>query len=546
MDVLKQQVRRARRRLVFQRFLAVLSWSWFAWLLAAAVVVTVDKFFPLGLLTWAWPVAALVCGLLTAIIWCYATRRDELEAALEIDRRFGLKERVSSTYALAPEQLESPAGRALVDDAMKRVERLHVADQFRVRLGRWSWLPLLPGLAVFLIALFLQPALDQNKAGGSVANPAQKKQIKASLSPVQKKSLELRKQARDKNLPEAEELFAKLQDSTKDLSKGEVTDKKQALVELNDLAKDVEKRRQQLGAAEKMQEQFKQLKNLDKGPADKMVDALKNGDFQVAMKEMQQLRNKLENGKLDADAKAALEKQLKQMEDKLLKMAEAHEKAQQNLKKQIDELKKKGQHQQAKDLEEKLAQMQQQKSQMDLAKKLADQLGQCSKCMQQGDKAGAAKAMSKLEQQLADLQQEADEMAMLDEAMNDLEMAKDSMNCKECGGEGCQACMGMQNRFGRPGMGLGRGRGTGPRPEEKTDSKFYDTKVKQQTGKGAALVVDFVDGPNMKGNVQQQIQTDFESVKSGETDPLTSQQLPRGYREHTRKYLDSWQMRDEK
>src|SRR5215469_9132187 len=175
MDVLKQQVRRARRRLALQRFLAVLSWSWFAWLLAAAAVVTVDKFKPLGLEAWAWPAIGLGAGLLTAIIWSFVTRRSELEAALEIDRRFGLKERVSSTYALDADQLGSSAGRALVDDAVKRVERLHVADQFRVRLSRWSWLPLLPGVAVFLIALFLQPAVNQNTAGGSVATKAERK-----------------------------------------------------------------------------------------------------------------------------------------------------------------------------------------------------------------------------------------------------------------------------------------------------------------------------------------------------------------------------------
>lgn len=546
MDVLKQQVRRARRRLVLQRFLSVLSWSWSGWLLAAAVVVAVSKFVPLSVPEWTWPVAALALGLLTAIVWCFVTRRSELEAALEIDRRFGLKERVSSTYVLAPEQLDSPAGRALVEDAMQRIQRLHVADQFHVRLGRWSWLPLLPGLAVFLIALFLQPAMNLNKAGGSVAGKAEKKQVKASVAPMQKKSLEHRKQARDKGLAEAEELFAKLEQGVKSLSQDEMTDKKQALVELNDLAKDVEQRRHQLGAAEKVAEQLKQLKDLEKGPADKMVDALKNGDFQMAMKELKMLRDKLENGKLDADAKAALEKQLDQMESKLRKMAQAHEKAQRNLKKQIDELKKKGQHQQAKELEEKLAQMRQQKKQMELAKQLAEKLGQCSKCMKQGDKAGAAKAMSEVEQQLADLQQQADELAMLDEAMSDLEMAKDSMNCKECGGEGCQACMGMSNRFGKPGMGLGKGRGSGPRAEEKTNSQFYNSKVKQKTGKGAALVVDFVDGPNMKGKVEQQVQTDFESAKSGEADPLTSQQLPRGYREHTMKYLDSWRSKEDK
>ena len=543
MDVLKQQVRRARRRLAFQRFLGVLSWSWFAWLLVAAAMVAIDKFRPLGVVEWAWPAGAVACGLLTAIIWCFVTRRSELEAALEIDRRFGLKERVSSTYALEPEQLDSPAGRALVDDAMKRVQRLDVGDQFRVRLGRWSWLPLLPGLAVFLIALFLQPAVNENTAGGSVATKAETKHVKASAEALRRKLIERRKEAREKGLSPAEEMFAKLEQGAKQLTKGDLADKKQALVELNDLAKDLEKRREQLGAAEKMQEQFKQLKNIDKGPADKMADALKNGDFHVAMKELKQLRDKLENGKLDAEAKAALEKQLNQMEDKLRKMADAHEKAQQNLKKQIEDLKKKGQAQQAKELEEKLAQMQQQKSQMQLAKQMADQLGQCSKCMQKGDKAGAAAAMSKLQEQLADLQQQADEMAMLEDAMTELEMAKDSMNCKECNGEGCAACMGM-GMGRRPGMGLGRGRGNGPRPEEKTDSKFYDTKVKQQTGKGAALVVDFVDGPNMKGQVQQEIKTQFESVKTEETDPLTGQQLPRAYREHTQKYFDT--LRDDK
>jgi hypothetical protein len=545
MDVLKQQVRRARRRLAVQRFLAVLSWSWFAWLLAVAITVTIDKFKPLGVIEWVWPAVGLAGGLLTAIVWTFVTRRTELEAALEIDRRFGLKERVSSTYSLEAEQLESPAGRALVDDAVKRVERLHVAEQFRVRLSRWSWAPLVPAVAVFLIAVFLQPATKGNTAGGSVASQAEKKQVKASIDPLRKKSLERRKEARDKGLLAAEELFAKIEKGTKDLTKGEVTDKKQALVELNDLAKDLEKRREQLGAAEKMQEQFKQLKDLDKGPADKLADALKDGKFQAATKELKQLREKLENGKLDGEAKAALEKQLKQMEDKLRKMADAHDKAQQSMKKQIEELKKKGQTQQAKELEEKLSQMQQQSSQMKLAKQMADQLGQCAKCMQQGDKAGAASAMSKLQEQLADLQQQADEMAMLEDAMSELEMAKDSMNCKECGGQGCQACMGMGNsRFGRPGMGLGRGRGNGPRPEEKTDSKFYDTKVKQQTGKGAALVVDFVDGPSMKGQVQQEIKTQFETMKAEETDPLTNQQLPRAYREHTLKYFDT--LRDDK
>lgn len=538
MDVLKQQVRRARRRLTVQRFLRVLSWCWFAALLVAAVLVAVDKYRPLGLIAWAWPAIALGSGLLMALAWCLVTRRSELDAALEIDRRFGLKERISSTFALLPEQIETPAARALIDDAVKRVERLHVGDQFRVRLGRWAWLPIAPAAIVFLLAVFLNPAVNEKTAGGSIPTAAEKKRIKTSTEVMRRKLIERRKEAREKDLKDAEELFAKLEQGAKQLTKADVTDRKQALVELNDLAKDIEKRKQQL-AGGKLQDQLNNLKNIEKGPGDKMADAMRQGDFSQALKELKQLREKLDKGEMDAKSKADLQKQLKQMEEKLSKVVDAQKKMEQDLKKQIAEKKSKGQHDEAKQLEQQLAKMQQSKSQMQQMKKMADQLGQCSKCMQQGDKEGATAAMKQLEQQLADLQQQADELAMLDDALSELDIAKDSMNCQECGGEGCKACMGMGNKFGR-GMGLGKGRGNGPRPEEKTDTGFYNTKVKQQTGKGAALVVDLVDGPNMKGQVQQEIQTEFQSVKAGETDPLTSQQLPRAYREHSLKYFDSF------
>ena len=43
-------------------------------------------------------------------------------------------------------ELESPLGRALADDAAKRIERVHVAEKFPVRLNRWAWLPLAPAV----------------------------------------------------------------------------------------------------------------------------------------------------------------------------------------------------------------------------------------------------------------------------------------------------------------------------------------------------------------------------------------------------------------
>ena len=538
MDVLKQQVRRAQRRLTLQRFFAVLSWSWFASLLAAANLIGVDKYYPLGVLPWGWVAGSLGAGFVFAVGWTWFTGRGQLEAALEIDRRFGLKERVSSTFALGADQLDSPAGKALVEDALKRVGRLHIAEQFRVRLGRWSWLPLAPAALAFLLAMYLNPSAGENKAGGSIATKAERKTVKTSTDNLRKKLIERRKEARDQGLKDAEELFAKLEQGTKELSKSDLADRKQAMVELNDLAKDLEKRRQKLGGGDKLQEQLKQLKNIQQGPADKLAEAMRQGDFNQAMKELKQLRDEIEHGKLDAESKAQLAKQLEQMEQKLNQLAQAHKKLEQDLKSQAKQLRQQGRNKEAEEVEKQLAKLAQKTPQMEQLQKMADKLGQCSKCVKEGDKEGAKAAMDAMKAELADMQEQADEVAMLDEAMSELESAKDAMGCKECDGMGCRACQGGNNPMGRPGMGLGRGRGQGPRPEEKTNTGFYDTKANLKRGKGAAVVVGSVEGPNMKGQVQQEIQTEFEAARAAAEDPLTDQQLPRSYREHAKKYFD--------
>jgi len=537
MDVLKQQVRRAQRRLALQRFIGVLAWCWFGALLVAAALIAVDKYYPLGVLPWGWVAGALGVGLAVAIVWTWLTRRSQLEAALEIDRRFGLKERVSSTFALGADQLDSPAGKALIEDALKRVDRLHVAEQFRVKLNRWTWLPLAPAALAFLLAMYLNPSAGENKAGGSIASKAERKAVKTSTEALRKKLIERRKEAREQGLKDAEELFAKLEQGTKQLAKADLADRKQAMVELNDLAKDLEKRRQKLGGGDKLQDQLKQLKNIQQGPADKLAEAMRQGDFQQAIKELKELRDQIEHGKLDAEAKAQLGKQLEEMEKKLRQVADAHKKLEQDLKQQAKELRKKGQNKEADEIEKQLAKLAQKAPQMEQLQKMADKLGQCSKSVKNGDKAGAKAAMDAMKAELADLQEQADELAMLDEAMSELDMAKDSMGCKECDGMGCRACAG-NNPFGRPGMGMGRGRGQGPRAEEKGDTNAYDTKANLKRGKGAAVVVGSVEGPNMKGEVQQEIQTQFEAAKAADEDPLTDQQLPRSYREHAKKYFD--------
>ena len=91
---------------------------------------------------------------------------------------------------------------------------------------------------------------------------------------------------------------------------------------------------------------------------------------------------------------------------------------------------------------------------------------------------------------------------------------------------------------------MGAGRGQGARPEEKAETAFYDSHARQKVGKGAASLAGFVDGPNVKGNSEEEINRQWESLKSKSGDPLTGQRIPRKHRQHAKEYFDRFREGD--
>jgi hypothetical protein len=528
MDSLRKQVRRAQRRILFQRFLGVLCWSWFVTLLAATLGIGAGKLWPeqlAGIADWHWLAGGLGAGLLFALIWTFARRQPAIDAAIEVDRRFGLKERVSSALALSSEELETAVGRALVADAQHRVDKLYIPERFQLQLGRTSLLPLATMVIACLIAVFVPPRIIETQAEAKQDSALVKKQVKESSEALQKKLKEQRQQAREKGLKDAEEMFDKLERGAKELSKGEA-DRKQTLVSLNDLAKELEKRRQGMGDAEQLKKQLNQLKDLKQGPADKMAEALKNGDFKEAMKELEQLKQALREGKLDKESQMKLADQMADMQKKLKEMAEGHKKKMADLEERIKQKREAGQKQEAEELQRQLDRMMMQSQQMKQMEKMGEKLGECAKCLQEGKKEEALEGLEAMQANLNEMKQQLDEMEMLDAALDEISEAKSMM-------QGMRRGQGM-------GDGLGEGRGYGDRPEERTDAKFHDSLVKQKTGKGAAIVTGFAEGPNAKGQVTQEISAQLEAAKSESADPLTDVRLPRDYRDHAKGYFDAF------
>lgn len=536
------QVKRAQRRLSLELFVNRLMRCWFAALAVAVVAIAAPKFVAIENLPEAWTLkclsVSLGAGLVVACVWTWLRGRTELDAATEIDARFGLKERVASSLSLTPAAAESPAGRALQADAMRAVRNLEVQERFPLQLERRNWLPLVSALLAFVLVAFVENRTAQSSADPHGKELAQQ-QIDTATKKLRERMIERRKQASEKGLKDAEGLFRELEKQTDKMAKSGEADRKKTLIKLNDLAKQLEKRREQLGGEQQVRKQLEQMKGLNRGPADKMVEAMKQGNWQAAKQELEKLKEQLEKGDLDEGAKKELAEQLKQLQEKMAEAAEARKQAMDELKKQIDQQKQKGDMQRAGELQQKLDQMLQQQQQMNMLKQLAQKAGDCQQCMQQGDAAGAAQALDQMMKQMEQLEQQMAEGEMLEAALDQLQMAKDAMACKECQGQGCQACQGAGTKFSdKAGNGMGAGRGFGPRPDEKNDVNFRDSRVRQNPGKGSAVVVGEADGANIRGQVGEAIKEEMTASANEPADPTVVEQLPKSRREHAEDYFN--------
>lgn len=531
MEELRRQVNRAQRWLGLQRFSQAIGWCCFATLLIALGFVIGDKYRPMGVEAWVYVVAGIVAGGLLAAFVAYVRGRGAIDAAIEIDRRFGLKERVSSTLALTPEEQETEIGQALIADAERRVKNLDVGEHFHLNPGRQLLLPLIPLVAAVLVVWLVSPAVMEEESQVNAASI--KKQVKLASEGLKSKLIEQRKQAQKQGLKDAEMLLHRLSEETEELTRGDSDNRKEALVKLNDLKRQMENRQKQIGGAEEIRKKLDQLNSGNRGPAEDFMKSISKGDLRKAIEDLEKLKNDLLDDKLSDEQKEQLSKQLNEMKEKLEEAVQKHQQQCQNLQNQINQARQAGQDGEAQRLQDQLNQLMERNSDMQNLQEMAKQLGQCSQCMQEGQMQNAAEMLEQMQGDLSDLQQQLDEMEILDDAMDQLCQARDQMTCAQCNGQGCPACQGDQ-----PGMGTGEGQGMGDRPEEETGVKFYDDKVKQKIGRGRATIAGEVDGPNIKGQVLEEISDQLEVARSESTDPLTEQQMPRPHQEQTKEYFN--------
>ncbi|HBJ33818.1 MAG TPA: hypothetical protein DDZ51_03435, partial [Planctomycetaceae bacterium] len=515
MNTIETQIRRARRRLVLARFAHLACWSLFvAWFITAtAILARAVWVLPWDVATWDW----MWLGGSTAVAVLFAaavaifTAPSIAKVAGEVDSRFGLRERLSSVVSLASQDRETPMGQALVEDAMRRAEPLDVRDRFSLSPTRLGWLPALPA-AVVVLAMFIRPAIAPDSTSDlSPEWVSQTNQVKTAAETLKRKIQKQREQAEETGLKEAEDFFKKLEADLDKLANRPSMDQKDAMIAMNDIKKQLEQRREELGTPDQMKTALSKMEDIERGPAGSVVKAMQKGDFTEAQKLAKELADKVRDGKLTEKEQHELQKQMEQVGDKLKEAAEKNKQAKEQLQQQIDQAKKDGRNEDAAKMQQQMEQLEAKGAQMQQMQQMAEAMNQAAQNLQEGKTGEAADALEKMAEQLGEMQAEMQQLEDLKDTLQDIAQTKEQMKCSSCAGQGCSQCKdgnqdgNSQKNDGQGGKGYGRGVGKGDGEEEEIDAGTYDSQVRGEPKQGRGVIAGFADGPNRKGVSRQEV-----------------------------------------
>jgi len=86
------------------------------------------------------------------------------------------------------------------------------------------------------------------------------------------------------------------------------------------------------------------------------------------------------------------------------------------------------------------------------------------------------------------------------------------------------------------GNGMEEGQGFGYRPEEKTPTGAFETRLRAKPKAGEAVRMGDASGPNQPGVSLETVKDQIKSLLKEEADPLTDERLPRSQQDHIRQY----------
>lgn len=560
-SLLVRQLSRVRRRLFLAQLLHVLSWSWVVALVAAAGWIVVQPH--------VWPAAAagrliavagpVLAATALALTVAGLRRPSAVAAALTLDDRLGMQERVTTALTLAAHEASGPVGQAMLADVEARLAAAPVAARFPVVLPRLPLLLLAPALlAVGLLGLWYDP-----RPGGTASADD------PSPTPVDQADLERKMQHLAANRParkpdeppvseelrriEAEvERFARQPRDSRDEVRERVKDATALEEEIRRRQKEQADRLDALREAMKQTERLKRKDRGDQpdGPGRAAVDAVARGDLDRAADELQRLSRRLETEdrkerlrrkardgasaeerrqaaeeleQLDREQnltqkeRDALAKQLEEMEDALRRLSRSRQEQEKELTDQAErgELDRDQLDREMDQLAKTADAPEKDKKQI---REMAERLGECKQCVGEGKDGEAAGKLAQAARQAGQLGT-AGEAAELERRLGQVRQVKQAL-CRSLGNQAGQAA--------------------GRRPEQKDDATAAkDVAVPGEWDRGKLEAIGRgplggFKGPRRPAEMQPEIRQAAQEAPAA----IDRQRLPSSARKMARGYFE--------
>lgn len=593
MSMIERQVGVARSRLhlnlLLQRSALAVMIGAGAWTAALLVDRALGLDLPLAATLWG----AVAVSVIAAGVGMAFGRTQPIQAALAIDQAAGLKERISSAFAVL--KSSDPFAQATVRDAEKIAGNLHVPTHVPYRApDMWPWS--LATVVAAACAFALMPRLNllaKDTAG-------EKSPEQQSVTRVEKRTVESQVNEQVSKVKKLVEDNPALKDLAKDLKPLDIPDKpdlkpedirREAIKKLDKLADQLADKRddEKLRTAEELKKALAEIKPEEgRDPSSKLMKELAAGDMKAAKDAVEQIKKDLEEAaKKSGDPES--QQKMQETAAKLENLAKQLEKMQGQDQKLQKELENKGgmTPEQAKKLLEEAAKMDpkalekalqqalgdkgmkpqeiqemakklaQNEEVKQAAKKLAEKMQksadackkQCNNPSQQGDNGqqGQQQQGGQGQQQAAQEGQEAlqaageqlSEMEMAEQMSNELEAQMSEVNKAREGMAGGQCNKPGDKPGDQPGgQGPQYGQGMGSTTGKQAGAhKYQAAKAPVKLQGGQIIGQKLIDGPQVKGHADAEEQQAIASALRDATDAIEHDQVPRMYESVVKNYF---------
>ena len=533
--LVNQQIRRVRRRLLFQIAVQSLVLCWAIGFLLATMWFLVRPFVFASFgddVRWGVPAAFLGISTLAGLLLGWMRRPNLIVSSLALDEKFNLKQRVTTLLTLRDEQINTPAGQALLQDVTEHLTTLQVASEFPLRVAaRDFWLPA-GALALALVAAVIDPMLGDIKFGTRTV--AEQPKRFADTQEIQKELDKLKKvvsqrsqedQLKSEALKELEKEFEKLLNQPIEKNEEKVRERFNEMRKLEDKMKErmegLKEKAEQIDALKKQLEKLGLQKDeaLKDGPAKDFEDALMKGQLDKAKAALDQLVKDLKNDKLSPAQQKELAEQFKKVQDKLQKLMD-NDDFMKKLKQDLKEGKIKKED------------FEREKERFKDMQELTDILGDCQECLGRLDGKDGADKLDKLSKRL-------EEVELTDQEIRDLlrdqgeitDAMRLLMQAMDDDGEGDDEGDGMAGK-GPPG----RRRRIAPNDP---DSKIVNERQKADVNpKGVQRVTGYARGGTFKKVPATAIEGTFRQAAQDAPEALDRQRIPDDAADIAKRYFN--------